>query len=74
LRPRQIMAGQRLAHSGGPLGDTGGCHCIRDKTYPLLWLDECSVGGAQTRLVFIAGGIEGIKPRKLYMTFAVSKR
>ena len=33
-------------------------HCIRDKVYPLLWLDEWPGDEAKTQLVFITDGIE----------------
>lgn len=72
--PGKLLRVKGLLAAEGRLTTPALVHCIRDKVYPLLWLDEWPGDEAQTQLVFITGGIGNMKLRKLYMTFAVSKR
>ena len=43
-------------------------HCIRDKVYPLVWLDHWPAAEAKTRLVFITDGLEKMEVEKILHT------
>ena len=56
--PDKLLRVKGLLAVEGRLATPAVVHCIRDKVYPLLWLDEWPGGEAQTQLVFITDGIE----------------
>ncbi|MBQ0721628.1 MAG: GTP-binding protein [Gammaproteobacteria bacterium] len=56
-QPDKLLRVKALVAVEGKLGTPAVVHCIRDKVYPLIWLDNWPGGEAQNQLVFITDGI-----------------
>lgn len=63
--PDKLLRVKGLVAVEGRLATPAVVHCIRDKVYPLLWLDEWPGDTAQTQLVFITDGIEKKEVEKI---------
>jgi len=63
--PDKLLRVKGLVAVQGKLATPAVVHCIRDKVYPLLWLDEWPGKKAQTQLVFITDGIEKQEVEKI---------
>ncbi|MEZ0121081.1 MAG: GTP-binding protein [Candidatus Reddybacter sp.] len=63
--PDKLLRVKGLVAVEGKLATPAVVHCIRDKVYPLLWLDEWPGDKAQTLLVFITDGIEKHEVEKI---------
>jgi len=66
--PDKLLRVKGLVAVQGKLATPAVVHCIRDKVYPLLWLDEWPGDEAQTRLVFITDGIDKADVEKILHT------
>ncbi|MBL4782516.1 MAG: GTP-binding protein [Porticoccaceae bacterium] len=63
--PDKLLRVKGLLAVEGKMATPAVVHCIRDKVYPLLWLDEWPGDEVQTRLVFITDGIEKHQVEKM---------
>jgi len=64
-QPDKLLRVKGLVAVEGRLATPAVVHCIRDKVYPLLWLDRWPGGEAKTQLVFITDGIEKMEIEKI---------
>ncbi len=58
FQPDKLLRVKGLLSVEGKPGTPAVVHCIRDKVYPLLWLDHWPDKTVQTQLVFITDGLE----------------
>ena len=63
--PDRLLRVKGLVAVEGKLTTPAVVHCIRDKVYPLLWLDEWPGDKTTTQLVFITDGIEKAEVEKI---------
>ena len=64
-QPDKLLRVKGLLAVEGKLATPAVVHCIRDKVYPLLWLDKWPGEEVQTQLVFITDGIEKSEIEKI---------
>jgi G3E family GTPase len=57
FRPDKLLRVKGLVSVEGKSDTPAVVHCIRDKVYPLLWLDHWPDKTTETRLVFITDGL-----------------
>lgn len=65
-QPEKLLRVKGLVSVAGKPGTPAVVHCIRDKVYPLLWLDHWPGGQAKTQLVFITDGLDQIEIERLF--------
>jgi G3E family GTPase len=67
-QPDKLLRVKGLVLVEGRLATPAVVHCIRDKVYPLVWLDHWPGAEAKTRLVFITEGLEKVDVEKILHT------
>ncbi|MEE4147005.1 MAG: GTP-binding protein [Halieaceae bacterium] len=64
-QPEKLLRVKGLVAVEGKLATPAVVHCIREKVYPLVWLDHWPTGKPATQLVFITDGLEKSEVEKI---------